>query len=662
MAELPRGWDKSDDSTSEEQLLAAMQASEAAPRRDVNLRFDGKIHRYAVAGDKQQEKTGWYIVFDDGIPAGAFGNWRLSFKQNWHANIGRELSYDERISCAMKWKEAARLREEEQRRQHEMAAVAVNKILSEAAPASPEHPYLTRKRVGSYGLYQTGDGRLIMPICLDGKVVSAQYIDGDGKKQFHGGGEVKGGYFVIGTTPPQSVVYIAEGYATAASVYEATGHSAVVALNAGNLSAVATALREKLPASCEIVIVADNDASGVGQKAAQEAASLCGGRVIIPPQTGDANDYVNAGGDLSALLCPPKSEWLIAADDFCAKPAPIQWLVKGWLQRGGLAMVFGGSGVGKTFLVLDWILRIASNVDSWAGYKIRHGGVVYLAGEGHHGLKSRIAGWKKFYSVKKLNAWISSSGCDLNTPEGLSRTIAEIRATGAEDISVIVVDTLHRFLLGDENKAVDVKTMLDACSQLSQTFNAAVILVHHTGASIDAKTRARGSTAWLGALDTQMLVSTEQDKIKIEQMKNKDAELTQPLYFTRTPVSLPGWYDEDGEPVSTIVLEQTVVDETPPLTKTQQLGLNAFRAAIREYGQLDAMSRRAELDVEKWREVFYEMCGDEMKLDTKKKNFQNARRELVESGDLICEDGKYCYGEDYELEAAQIRKELLRKK
>ena len=660
MSLLPTGWDREiKPDAPEEQLAAAITASGLNPTKSLRIVLDGNIHRFAVEGDKGRETAGWYVGFGDNIPAGMFGSWRGGFEQRWRADIGRELSPEELAAYEARIAEITAIKEAERRRYYEQIAEAVRKILETLELAPPEHPYLVKKRVGSHGIYQTGDGRLMLPVVKDGEVVSAQYIDDDGTKQFHGGGEIKGGYFPIGPVPPQGTVYVAEGYATAASVYEATGRTTIVALNAGNMPVVAKWLRGKLGPAQEIVIVGDNDESGTGQKAAEEAAHLCGGRAVIPPETGDANDYVNAGGDLKALL-KGSGSWLVSADDFCAKPAPLAWLIKKWIQRGGLAMVFGDSGCGKTFVVLDWVLRIASDVNDWAGQKVRHGSVVYLAGEGHYGLKARIAGWKQYHKVERLNAWVSSSDCELNTTEGLAKTISEIRSLEAEDISVIVVDTLHRFLVGDENKAVDAKTMLDACSTLSRTFDCSVILVHHTGANQDAKGRARGSTAWRGALDNQILVSSTGDRIKLEQVKNKDGEIAEPVYLEKIPVHLPGWYDDDGEPVSTLILEPDedgAEKETTKLTKSQHFGLQTYREAAEKYGILDEHGEFAGVNVENWREVFYEQCED-VKQESKKKRFQRARNELIELGELNCYGEIYQLSEDYELEKVYISKSL----
>jgi len=219
-------------------------------------------------------------------------------------------------------------------------------------------------------------------------------------------------------------------------------------------------------------------------------------------------------------------------------------------------MVHGPSGGGKTFAVLDWTLAIASATSEWAGNKVKTGVVVYLAGEGHQGLKGRVAAWKHKKQIKSLKMWISKSGCDLNTPAGYQKAAAQIRALPRPP-SIIVVDTLHRFLLGDENSAQDAKTMLDACAALMQEFGCSVLLVHHTGVSEEAQHRARGSSAWRGALDIEVSIVPSKDgrPIEIVQRKQKDGELAETLYARIEGVVIPGWFDEDGEPVKSAVLE-----------------------------------------------------------------------------------------------------------
>ena len=124
--------------------------------------------------------------------------------------------------------------------------------------------------------------------------------------------------------------------------------------------------------------------------------------------------------------------------------------------------------------------------------------------------------------------------------------------------SVIVVDTLHRFLAGDENSAQDAKTMLDACNALMQEFNCSVILVHHTGVSDEAQHRARGSSAWRGALDIEISIVPGKEGVpmQIVQRKSKDAEMAETIYVELQQVAIPDWLDEDNQQVTSAVIVQ----------------------------------------------------------------------------------------------------------
>lgn len=558
----------------EQQLCEAMTQLGLTPPREIH--FDGKIHRFN-SGTKGQgghgDKTGWYLVFGDGIPAGRFGCWRSGVETTWCADVGRKLSDAESMAHARRVEEARKLRDAELARQREAVAETVEQIWINAHIASAEHPYLAKKGIDTHGARVTGDGRLVVPLYDgDGQITSLQYIGHDGGKLYHTGGKTGGCFWMIGAMDSPGVLYIAEGFATAATIFEVTGRPCVVAYSASNLVPVSGIMREKYGAQQSIVVVADNDKSGTGQKYADQASAKYGVRVVTPPIEGmDANDYAKAGNDLASLLNPKVDKWLIKADEFCAQPAPIAWLVKNWLQSDALIMVHGPSGGGKTFVVLDWCLRMASGAADWCGLKVKRGDVVYLAGEGHYGLRGRIAAWKAYHNAGALSMWLSKDGCDLNTPAGYMRAAEQIRAL-SQPPSIIVVDTLHRFLLGDENSAQDAKTMLDACNGLMREFGCSVILVHHTGVSDEAQHRARGSSAWRGALDIEISVvpGKASKPMQIIQRKSKDAEAAKDVFLELKSVEIPGWLDEEGAPVtSAIVIE---ADAPAPEKKESKIG------------------------------------------------------------------------------------------
>jgi hypothetical protein len=248
-------------------------------------------------------------------------------------------------------------------------------------------------------------------------------------------------------------------------------------------------------------------------------------------------------------------------------------------------------------------MRVACGIDEWDGHKVKNGNVVYLAGEGHHGLRSRFAGWKQENHVEKMDFWVSKSGLDLDTSEGYDKVVASVKSTGQKP-SLIIVDTLHRFLGGDENSSVDAKVMLDSCSALMREFDCTVILVHHTGVSASAKERARGSSAWRGALDIEISVQAADPKkgapMEVIQMKSKDAELQETKHFNLSSVKIEGWYDEDDEQVSTAVLtsaEAPSPKKDAKETSKMKIIEEAWLASEREWlGKYPIISRGAIVD------------------------------------------------------------------
>lgn len=537
----------------ETQVREAMLSAGIDP--PVNIRVDGGLHRF---DNGERGKSGWYVIFPDGVPAGRFGCWKSGVDTAWRAQIDRPLTVHENMLHVKRMTEAKKMRDAA-REAAQAAAADSAQDMWDAATDCDSHTYLTRKGVSPNGSRVDSDGRLVIPVYgMSGEIQSLQFIADNGEKRFLKSGKMLCGHYIMGDYQ-SGPIYIAEGFATAATIHEATGGACVVAFSARNLSDVTAFARGAFGATRDIVIVGDNDESGTGQKYATEAAEQNGCRVVIPPSIGDVNDYGQSGGDVRALLVPDiKSGWLVPVSEFCKQPAPIRWLIRDWVQAEALIMVHGPSGAGKSFLVLDWVLRVSGGVGLWFKKKVSGGKVVYLAGEGHHGLKGRISAWSARNGIKPRDMWLSSGGCDLNTPEGYIIALESIKGLSITPV-LIVVDTLHRFLSGDENSAQDAKTMIDACGGLMREFGCSVILVHHTGAG--GTDRGRGSTAWRGALDIEIGITPGENggQIKISQHKSKDSEAASAVYASLESQEIPGWVDEDGGAVKSAVIVETDV-------------------------------------------------------------------------------------------------------
>jgi phage/plasmid primase-like uncharacterized protein len=117
----------------EHQIADAMQAMGITPPHPIQI--DGKLHRFR-AGTKGQGghggKTGWYVIYPDGIPAGKFGCWRAGIECNWRAEIGRTLTQIEETLHTTRLAEAKSIRDAELARSHGVAANTVEKIWVDA--------------------------------------------------------------------------------------------------------------------------------------------------------------------------------------------------------------------------------------------------------------------------------------------------------------------------------------------------------------------------------------------------------------------------------------------------------------------------------------------------------------------------------------------------
>ena len=206
---------------------------------------DGKLHRFASNG-KRGDDAGWYALHDDGIPAGSFGDWRSGISETWRAEVGRNLTPAEQTAHQLRIAAMRREREAEDARRHAEVARKAAVILEATKPAPDNHPYLTRKGIKAHGA-RLHNRALVVPMRDGGELHSLQFIDQNGDKRFLAGGRVAGCYYSIGNPKVAAALCIAEGFATGATIHEATGYPVAVAFNAGNLEPVARALRSKFP-------------------------------------------------------------------------------------------------------------------------------------------------------------------------------------------------------------------------------------------------------------------------------------------------------------------------------------------------------------------------------------------------------------------------------
>ncbi len=253
-----------------QQFKAAMSLYGVVPPEQVCV--DGKIHQYG------KSKIWWYAYFADGVPAGIFGKWDARDDETWHADLGRQLTEEEVLTH--------RQRMDAARKERELAiALSVriaNKIWDKAKPVD-DHPYLKRKGVQSYGL-RVSHKELLIPLKRDDVIISLKFISESGRRRYLPSGQTSGCFYPIGELIDAETICIAETYATAATIHQATGYPVIVAFSASNFKSVTGEIRKAHPRANLVICATDNYRidGNPGLTKASDAAKLYGAKVLIP--------------------------------------------------------------------------------------------------------------------------------------------------------------------------------------------------------------------------------------------------------------------------------------------------------------------------------------------------------------------------------------------
>lgn len=249
----------------------------------------------------------------------------------------------------------------------------------------------------------------------------------------------------------------------------------------------------------------------------------------------------------------------VPADDAAERPLP-EWVVKGVLPRTEMAVVYGASGDGKTFFVLDLVAAIARG-EPWHGRKVERGAVAYLVAEGATGFRKRLRAWRHYHEQDLEGLYVHEGAPNLLLPANVRGLIQSLLAIG-EPLSVVVVDTLSRATPGaNENASEDMGRAIAAAGAIHRATGALVLLVHHVGK--DASKGARGWSGLKGALDTEIEVVKLDDGVRMARLtKQKDGADDARFGFRLRTVELGR--DKDGDPITSCVVEPCDAPERGP--------------------------------------------------------------------------------------------------
>lgn len=497
----------------------------------------GKIVRCPVPGDGPNKKSGWFVFYEDGVPAGAYGNWKSGEFESWSSKSEMEMTPAEVLAHRHRMDTMRAIHQAEREENAKAAAVRAGKEWEDAKDVKA-HPYLQRKGIESFGLRLRG-GKLLVPLHDMSKALHGlQQIDGTGEKRFTYGCEVKGHFYAI---EGQGKIAICEGYATAASIHMATGWTTVVAFNAGNLRPVCEAWRKARPGD-EIVVCGDDDFAtegNPGRKYAEEAAAAVGAATLFPDfstlERGRATDW----NDLHTLAGPDAlkrqlgkereyrvriADWLVGAEYLNTEPRPQEWLVDKTFTMASVNLLAAMGGAGKSMLTLDLALKVAgSAMPEWSGLDfnegirsfgnriMQHGAVaMFTAEDNRDDVHRRIwaLGRKPAHPFALVPLPSAGGPLPFVLPGGKdgpqpSPWWHEIKAQLVEmRPKLIIFDPLASFALVDLNKPEVADFTMSLFASLADETGACVLVTHHLSKTKDniatpeqARVLVRGSTA-----------------------------------------------------------------------------------------------------------------------------------------------------------------------
>ena len=352
--------------------------------------------------------------------------------------------------------------------------------------------------------------------------------------------------------------------------------------------------------------------------------------------------------------------------ELCKQPKAVPYLIKSYMRKGGLGMIYGESGCGKSFTVIDMAASIATEeIESWHGHKINHGPVIIFAGEGADGLNARLACWCSQRNINpdslrlEVIDEIFKLDCGNEDPEhNLDTTIAEIKAAYPEP-ALVIFDTVNIFMKAEENSNTDVGRFCSACRKIIHECGCTVLVAHHTGLNTEAKNRARGASALKGAMDFELRLTKSGTLLTLSTTKIKDGKEQPDLLFNLRQHEIPEWFDEDGEPVTSCTIELATdlmqyreakgkEGKEKALCKTAIQARKTFAETAKHSGRLIKDEHTSHdiaiVEVEDWRKTAYAMSSADND-STKRSQFKNQREELFEKGELLTK--KIIEGREY---------------
>lgn len=504
-------------------------------------RITGKLERFTPQGDHQE--NGWYVLYNlTHAVVGAFGCWKRDVKQKFCSADRDSLTPQQWNEVAKSQKEAEKANEAERVRAQADVREKCKPLF--AVKRAGAHLYLANKGVKAHGQVVVSDlaaypGWLALPLTDEKRVIhSAQLIAEDGAKRFMFGGRIQGCWFNLSDLADGPLV-ITEGYATGASVHEATGWATVCAMNAGNIMAVA-AVQRKLHPKRTILIAADDDQftdGNPGKTKAGLAAKASNATVVLPAFADEAmkqkptdfNDLHRLAGlsEVKRQLVEGArmgGDWNMMVQDACDTmteliPEPVQ-IVEGLLCVEAKLVIGGSSKTYKTWITMDMAISLAAGA-SFLGRWCKQQRVLYVNFElKENTFKRRVQtiahakgihfDYQQFFHLS-LRGKISR----LKPQEIVDRIVA---MAVNRRCSVVVVDPIYKLNTQgkDENAAGEQTVFLNELDRITTEGRCSLIFDDHfskgSQSDKDPLDAIRGSSAKGGDVDAAMIIRKHKEE------------------------------------------------------------------------------------------------------------------------------------------------------
>lgn len=280
-------------------------------------------------------------------------------------------------------------------------------------------------------------------------------------------------------------------------------------------------------------------------------------------------------------------------------PAP-SWMIEGLFERSSLVMLAGPSYSFKSFLLLDWLLCMASGRD-WCGRKTTPARVGYALGEGKLSLLKRVQAWITYNdpTTSQLERLKANFRTTFDVPQLASKAsvdnmLADLEIEGYKP-DVIAIDTFARSMVGlDENDAKDTGLWVEQADRLRQ-IGYGVLFLHHTKKNTEFGNVYRGSTAIMGAMDTAMTLVRSENTCTLTVTKQKDHDEGAPMRFRRILVGAGG-NEQSCVLVPSMMIDSRFMgdEEIGAINNGPREDLNEVLADVLEDGTFKSDSARAE--------------------------------------------------------------------